>query len=80
MCNISPAHFIELFKEQIGYSPKDYFTRLKMHRACQLLAGTNLSIKEIALQVGYEDQLHFSRVFRKVNALSPTELRMRDKW
>lgn len=79
MCNISPAHFIELFKEQIGYSPKDYLTRLKMHRACQLLAGTSLSIKEIALQVGYEDQLHFSRVFRKVNALSPTELRMRDK-
>jgi hypothetical protein len=65
----------ELFKAQTGYAPKDYFTRLKMHHASQLLNGTNLSVKEIAEKVGFEDPLHFSRVFKQINALSPTEHR-----
>lgn len=55
--------------------PKDYFTRLKMHKASQLLNNPNLSIKEVADLVGYEDPLYFSRVFKQINAVSPTEYR-----
>lgn len=44
--HISSAHFINLFKAQTGYTPKDYFTRLRMHQACQLLNSTSMSIKE----------------------------------
>jgi transcriptional regulator GlxA family with amidase domain len=79
MANISAAHFTELFKAHIGYSPKDYFTRLQMHKASQLLENSNLTVKEIAYQVGYEDPLHFSRVFKRINELSPTDQRKRDK-
>jgi AraC-like DNA-binding protein len=79
MANISAAHFTDLFKAQTGYAPKDYFTRLKMHKACQLLDSTSLPVKEIANQVGYEDPLHFSRVFKRINNLSPTDQRKRDK-
>ena len=78
MCGFSPPHFTSLFKTQTGYAPKDYFTRLKMHHASQLLIGTHLSVKEIANRVGYEDPLHFFRAFKQINALTPTEHRRRN--
>jgi AraC-like DNA-binding protein len=79
VAGFSASAFARLFKAQTGYSPKDYFTRLKMHRACQLLDNSALTVKEIGFQVGYEDPLHFSRVFKLVNELSPTEYRDRNK-
>jgi AraC-like DNA-binding protein len=79
MANLSVAHFTEVFKTQTGYAPKDYFTRLKMHQASQLLDSTELSVKEIAGQVGFEDALHFSRVFKRINQTSPSEHRLRRK-
>jgi len=75
ICGFSPPHFTSLFRAQTGFAPKDYFTRLKMHHASQLLNGTNLSVKEIASRLGYDDPLHFSRVFKQLNALSPTDHR-----
>jgi AraC-like DNA-binding protein len=79
VAGFSASAFARLFKAQIGYSPKDYFTRLKMHRACQLLDNSTLTVKEIGFQVGYEDPLHFSRVFKLINELSPTEYRDKHK-
>ncbi len=72
---LSSAHYSDLFKQQTGYSPIDYFIRLRMHRACQLLDTTQLSIKAIASLLGYDDQLYFSRVFRIVNDLAPSAYR-----
>ena len=79
VAGFSASAFARLFKGQTGYSPKDYFTRLKMHQACQLLHNSALAVKEIAFQVGYEDPLHFSRVFKLINELSPTEYRDKHK-
>ena len=69
--HLSRSHFVELFKQQLGYAPIDYFIRLSMQRACQLLDNTGMSVKAIAATVGYDDQLYFSRVFRRVNHLTP---------
>ena len=52
-----------------------YFIQLKMQQACSLLAMTNLAVKEIALDVGYPDSYHFSRLFKKTIGVSPTEYR-----
>jgi AraC family transcriptional regulator, arabinose operon regulatory protein len=49
--------------------------RLRMHRACQLLDTSNHSIKSIAALVGYQDQMYFSRVFRAINEVPPSEYR-----
>lgn len=75
LASLSPSHYSALFKRQTGYAPIDYFTRLRMHRACQLLEGTPHSIKTIAAMFGYEDSMYFSRVFKQVNEVSPTEYR-----
>ena len=73
--NLSTSHYTLLFKLQTGCSPIGYFTRLRMHKARQLLSTTRLGVREIGLRVGYKDPLHFSNRFRVLNEVSPTEYR-----
>ena len=73
--SLSTSHYSALFKRQTGYAPIDYFTRLRMHRVCQLLEGSQHSIKAIAAMFGYDDPMYFSRVFKQVNEVSPSEYR-----
>lgn len=68
---LSVAHFSALFKQQMGYSPVDYFIHIKIQRACFLLDTTSLSVSQVGLQVGYKDPYYFSRIFRKVMGIPP---------
>ena len=77
--NISQSHYFTLFKRQTGCAPMDYFTRLRMQCACRLLEATSSSVKEIADTLGYGDPFYFSRVFKSVNHLPPSEYRIRQK-
>jgi AraC-like DNA-binding protein len=79
LANLSRSRFVELFKQQCGYAPIDYFIRLRMQRACRLLDTTPDSVKSIASALGYDDPLYFSRLFRRVNQLSPTDYRRLSK-
>lgn len=79
MANLSSSHYTALFKRQTGYAPIDYFIRLRMHQACQLLDTTSLSVKEIAAQLGYGDPFYFSRMFKAVNDASPSDYRQMHK-
>jgi AraC-like DNA-binding protein len=74
--NISPSHFFVLFKRWAGCPPIDYFIRLRMLHACQLLDASALCVKEVAAALGYEDPFYFSRVFKSVNRVAPSEYRM----
>ncbi len=73
--NLSKNHIINLFKSKTGSSPIDYFTRLKMQKACQLLDLTDMSIAETAARMGFNDPYYFSRVFKKVMDISPSQYR-----
>ena len=73
--NLSASHFSYLFKIKTGFSPIEYFNHLKVQKACQYLLFTSLSIKEISLELGVEDQYYFSRLFKKVMGASPVEYR-----
>lgn len=75
VANISQSHFFALFKRRTGRAPMDYFTRLRMQQACRLLDGTSASVKEVAATLGYEDPFYFSRVFKLLNRVSPSEYR-----
>ena len=75
LANLSESHYRSLFKQQTGYAPMDYFIRLRMHKACQLLDTTSLNVKEIASAVGYDDPLYFSRVFKAVIEMTPSQYR-----
>jgi AraC-like DNA-binding protein len=72
----SPSHFFVLFKRWVGSSPIDYFIRLRMQQACRLLAATTLSVKEIAADLGYDDPFYFSRLFKSVHGIAPSDYRL----
>ena len=76
MINVSPSHFFALFKRQTGLSPIDFFIRLRMRHARQLLSTTTLSVKEVAAALGYDDAFYFSRLFKAVYAVSPSLYRL----
>ena len=75
LASLSRSRYVDLFKKQTGYAPIDYFIRMRMHRACQLLDTTEISIKGVATELGYEDPLYFTRVFRAVVEMAPTAYR-----
>jgi AraC-like DNA-binding protein len=74
--NISPSHYFALFKRQTGCAPIDCFIRLRMQHACRLLDETQLSVKEVAATLGYNDPFYFSRIFKSVNRVAPSEYRL----
>jgi AraC-like DNA-binding protein len=73
--NLSESRFAVLFKMRTGYSVKNFFLGLKMRHGCHLLDTSKLSIKAIATELGFSDQLYFSRMFRKIQGLSPKDYR-----
>jgi AraC-like DNA-binding protein len=75
MANVSTSHFFALFKQRMGCPPMDYFTRMRMRRACELFDSTAASVKEVAAMMGYDDPFYFSRVFKSVSALPPVQYR-----
>lgn len=75
VANVSLSHYFALFKQRMGCSPMDYFTRLRMRRACDLLESTSARVKEIAAALGYDDPFYFSRVFKSLSAVAPLHYR-----
>src|SRR5215469_13517781 len=76
--SVSTSHFFALFKRQMGTAPIDFFIRLRMNHARELLDSTRSSVKEIAATMGYDDPFYFSRVFKSVHQVAPAEYRRRN--
>ena len=68
---LNRSYFSNLFTKKMGISPQEYLLSLKMEKACNLLTNLQLSIGDVARQVGYEDQLTFSKIFKKSKGISP---------
>lgn len=64
-----------VFKEYMNISLKDYLINFRIDKACELMSRSNLSIGDIARSVGYEDQLLFSKMFKKIYGMCPREYR-----
>jgi len=75
--HMSKHHFVRIFKEVTSISPMKYLLDVRLNAAKELLGKTDKTIKEIAEDVGYENALTFSRVFKNSENISPTEYRKR---
>ncbi|MBQ8194368.1 MAG: helix-turn-helix domain-containing protein [Oscillospiraceae bacterium] len=71
----SQRHFIRLFSAAYNTTPQKYLMNIRIRRACALLRETALPITEIALRCGFSDSNYFSRAFRKVNGITPSQYR-----
>ncbi|MEO7214654.1 AraC family transcriptional regulator [Mucilaginibacter sp.] len=76
---LSTSHYSAIFRAKTGYSPIEYFNQLKVQKACQYISFITMSIKNIALSLGIEDQYYFTRMFTKLMGISPNEYRKKVK-
>ncbi|MCL2320582.1 MAG: AraC family transcriptional regulator [Oscillospiraceae bacterium] len=74
----SSAYLSKIFKEHTGTSPGKYLNEYRINIAKKLLMDSNLSVKDIAQKVGFEDQFHFSKNFKNTVGISP--LQFREQW
>jgi AraC family transcriptional regulator len=73
--HMSLFYFSRLFKQSTGLTPHQYLLKCRTDRAKQLLKTTNRSIADIAGQVGFVDQSHLNRHFKRHFGVSPSQLR-----
>jgi len=71
--NLSRSRLYRVFMQQIFISPQQYLTEYRVREGRNLLEKRGGSVKEIALAVGIDDPLYFSRVFKQICGKSPTE-------
>jgi len=74
--NYSRSYFSRLFKMKTGVSIPEYINNVRIKRAKLLLKSTDLSINEVARSVGFDDSFYFSKIFKKITGLSPTDYKM----
>lgn len=79
LVGVSPSHLAALFRQATGGGVVAHHLSLKMARARRLLDTTDLTVAEVARQVGMDDPFYFSRQFRKIHGTSPTAYRAHRK-
>jgi AraC family transcriptional regulator len=77
VARLSPYHFARQFKAATGLPPHQYVIARRVERARQLLqTGTDLSLAEVAVEVGFSDQSQFTRHFKRLVGVTPGRFRM----
>ena len=70
---ISTSRLNEIFKTYTSMTPYQYYIQIKIYKAESLLEQQDLSVKEVAHRIGFEDQYYFSRLFKNKTGVSPSE-------
>ncbi len=72
---ISPGYLSTLFQKQLSKGFVDYLNEIRIEHACTYLQQNYLKTYEIAYKVGFKDEKYFSKVFKKIKGMSPSEYR-----
>jgi AraC-like DNA-binding protein len=73
--DVSRTHFFRVFKEQTGQSPYKYHLQLTIRRAAEMLRDSPMSVKHVALALGFRNPYHFSKLFKSKMGSSPSDYR-----
>ena len=74
IAQISPYHFLRLFKQQMGITPHQYILQRRIDKVKNLLQYGELSIADIAARTGFADQSHLTRCFKRRFGVTPKQL------
>lgn len=73
LCFLSTSRFYELFQAEFCMTPLEYRDRMLVRRAEAMLTAGDVSVREVALAVGFENAAYFSRFFKKHTGIAPSE-------
>ena len=71
LTSMSESHFSRSFKQLVGIAPYQYLMQQRVERAKQLLKQQAISISDIALDCGFANQTHLTKVFRQMTGVTP---------
>jgi two-component system response regulator YesN len=77
--HLSVSRLAHLFKEQMGITPIDYVTGVRIERAKELLVSTDQSCTEVCFQAGYSNQSYFTRTFKSLVGMTPRQFRVQNR-
>jgi AraC family transcriptional regulator len=77
LTSMSQSHFSRSFKQSVGISPHQYLMQQRVERAKQLLKQQTISIGDIALDCGFANQTHLTKVFRQITGVTPKSYQKR---
>lgn len=72
---LNRSYLNSLFREALGKTLQQYLMEFRVRKACELLENNSLSIGDVSHSVGYPDQLLFSKVFKRIQGVTPSEYR-----
>ncbi|MBB6672944.1 AraC family transcriptional regulator [Cohnella nanjingensis] len=72
LARLHPTYYSHLFKRTMKRTPVSFLTHLRMNKAKEMLLQTDKPVRDIARDVGYDDEFYFSRRFKKTNGIAPT--------
>ena len=75
MMNYSDAYFCKLFKQCFDQNFTTYLTHFRMNEAKRLLQNQEMNVKDVSALVGYSDSNYFSKVFKRITGMIPSEFR-----
>ncbi|AKG22009.1 helix-turn-helix domain-containing protein [Calothrix sp. 336/3] len=71
LANLSPHYFAQLFKQSMGMTPHQYVIQQRVEKAKELLLQGNLPIADVAYEVGFANQSHLNRHFKRLLGVTP---------
>ena len=74
--SITPAYLSRLFKKHSDVRPIEYLTSYRISQACDYFAHSQLTVREVAELCGYSNQFYFSKAFKQITSMSPSEYRI----
>ena len=77
--NLNRSYFCDLFKKEVGVSPKEYIDNYRISASCEILKQSDLLLSEVAEKAGYSDLAAFSKAFKLHKGISPKQYREKHK-